>query len=44
LNNTVTAADGTITGSPFGATSDWYRYFLNQDPNWTGTPAIVPAR
>ncbi|MFC0504984.1 tannase/feruloyl esterase family alpha/beta hydrolase [Micromonospora costi] len=34
LNNTVTTADGTTTGSPFAAMNDWYRYFLNQDPNW----------
>jgi hypothetical protein len=30
----VTAADGTTTGSPFAHMSDWYQYFLNQDPNW----------
>jgi feruloyl esterase len=34
LDNTVTAADGTTTGSPFSASTDWYKYFLTLNPKF----------
>ncbi|QRP49076.1 tannase/feruloyl esterase family alpha/beta hydrolase [Amycolatopsis sp. FDAARGOS 1241] len=42
LNNTVTAADGTTTGSPFGASDEWYRYFLARDPKFDWRTITYP--